>query len=65
MQLCRGFVGTRERQLGADITLADTSLELQMVRIGIDLERIERFAFMQKGSGNEFYQRVYTPAEDR
>lgn len=34
-----------------------------MIRVGIDLERIERFAFVQKPGGDAFYRRVYTLAE--
>jgi phosphopantetheine--protein transferase-like protein len=34
-----------------------------MIRVGIDLTPIERFAFIRRQGGNAFYQRVYTPLE--
>ena len=34
-----------------------------MVRVGIDLECIDRFALVLKPGGEAFYQRVYTPSE--
>jgi phosphopantetheine--protein transferase-like protein len=34
-----------------------------MLRIGIDLERIERFSFYGRPDRQAFYRRVYTPAE--
>jgi len=35
------------------------------VRIGVDIERVDRFAFLQRPVGGAFYRRVYTAAEQQ
>jgi len=34
-----------------------------MLSVGVDLERIERFTFVQKQRGESFYRKVFTPSE--
>jgi phosphopantetheine--protein transferase-like protein len=36
-----------------------------MVAVGVDLERVSRFQFLQGATGDAFYSRVYTAAEQR
>jgi holo-[acyl-carrier protein] synthase len=34
-----------------------------VIHVGIDIERVERFSFVQKAGGRIFRQRIYTPTE--